>query len=95
MNSAMKLLYKATQRDSILDIYGSNAVYARQYDIRGEKLKSFSCSMTKEQRDWFDEFCIADEKTREIINFERFCEGFHFGAQLMAELVQNKEALLK
>ena len=91
MDTVMELLYRATRTDNPLEAHGPDSAYAREHAIRREIIRSLLESMTMEQKVKFDEYGLADNRAREILNLESFCQAFHLGAQLTAELLQSKE----
>lgn len=46
-----------------------------------------------EQKLKFDEYSLADDEAREILEYESFRRAFRLGAQLMAELLQEGEVV--
>ena len=67
---------------------------ARAARIRSEHLKLLTASMTKEQKELLDTYLEARNNVEDTIDFDCFRFAFHFGAQLMAELIQGKEDVL-
>lgn len=50
--------------------------------------------MTGEQKDLLEAYFSADSKLENMRGFDQFRFAFHFGAQLMAELIEGKEDAL-
>ena len=50
--------------------------------------------MTDEQKDLLDAYLDTRSKVDDMMYFDRFRFAFHFGAQLMAELIKGKEDVL-
>ena len=46
--------------------------------------------MTNKQKELLEAYFDADCKIEDIINFDRFRFAFHFGAQIMTELIEGK-----
>ena len=95
MNTVMELLYRSTRTDNSLEAHGPDSAYAREHAIRREIIRSLLESMTMEQKVKFDEYGLADNRDREIMNFESFFQAFHLGAQLTAELLQGGNGFLR
>ena len=95
MDTVMDLLYRATRTDNPLEAHGPDSAYAREHAIRREIIRSLLESMTMEQKVKFDEYGLADNRAREILNLESFCQAFHLGAQLTAELLQGGNGFLR
>ena len=48
-----------------------------------------------EQKELLNAYFDADTRMESMMSFDRFRYAFHLGAQLMAELIEGKEELLK
>ena len=57
-------------------------------------MELLTASMTDEQKDLLDAYLDARSKVEGMMDFDRFRFAFHFGAQLMAELIKGKEDVL-
>ena len=68
--------------------------HARAARIRSEHLKLLTASMTEEQKELLDTYLEARSKVDDMMDFDRFRFAFHFGAQLMAELIQGRADVL-
>ena len=90
MENILEILYdlpreKPPEQDSPL---------ARAARIRSEHLKLLTASMTEEQKELLDTYLEARSKVDDMMDFDRFRFAFHFGAQLMAELIQGRAVVL-
>ena len=50
--------------------------------------------MTSEQKELLDTYLEARSRVDDMMDFDRFRFAFHFGAQLMAELIQGRADVL-
>ena len=48
----------------------------------------------RSQKELLEAYFDADSEIESMKNFDRFRFGFHFGAQLMAELIEGKGDVL-
>lgn len=85
MENILEILYdlpreKTPEQDSPL---------ARTALIRSEHLQLLTASMTSEQKELLDTYLEARSRVDDMMDFDRFRFAFHFGAQLMAELIQG------
>jgi len=90
MENILEILYdlpreKPPEQDSPL---------ARAARIRSEHLKLLTASMTEEQKELLDTYLEARSKVDDMMDFDRFRFAFHFGAQLMAGLIEGKGDVL-
>lgn len=67
---------------------------ARTALIRSEHLQLLTASMTSEQKELLDTYLEARSRVDDMMDFDRFRFAFHFGAQLMAELIQGRADVL-
>lgn len=74
---------------------GQDSPFVRTARIKNENLEMLNDSMTDEQKQLMEAYFDADTQIEGMMNFDRFRYAFHLGAQLMAELIQGKEELLK
>ena len=74
--------------------HGQDSPFVRTARIKSEHLEMLSASMTDEQKDLLDTYLDARSKVEGMMDFDRFRFAFHFGAQLMAELIKGKEDVL-
>lgn len=75
--------------------YGQDSPFVRTARIKNENMEMLNATMTDEQKELLEAYFNADTKIEGIISFERFRYAFHLGAQLMAEMIEGKEELLK
>ena len=71
-------------------IHRQDSAFVRTARIKNEYLELLTASMTDEQKELLEAYFDADSEIESMKNFDRFRFGFHFGAQLMAELIQGK-----
>lgn len=74
--------------------HGQDSPFVRTARIKSEHLGMLTASMTDEQKDLLDTYLDARSKVEGMMDFDRFRFAFHFGAQLMAELIKGKEDVL-
>ena len=70
--------------------HGQDSPFVRTARIKSEHLEMLTASMTDEQKDLLDAYLDASCKVEDMMDFDRFRFAFHFGAQLMAELIEGK-----
>ena len=75
-------------------IHGPDSPFVRTARIKNENLELLTASMTDEQKKLLEAYFDADRKIEDMMDFDRFRFAFHFGAQLMAELVEGKGDVL-
>lgn len=90
MENILEILYdlpreKTPEQDSPL---------ARTALIRSEHLQLLTASMTSEQKELLDTYLEARSRVDDMMDFDRFRFAFHFGAQLMTELIQGRADVL-
>lgn len=95
MKSIMELLYNELPGDWRSVTHKSDSEFVRTARIKSENLDMLMESLTEEQKEWFEGYSQADTKIEGMIHYDDFCYAFHFGAQLMAEMIRGKEKLLK
>ena len=71
--------------------HGQDSPFVRTARIKSEHLEMLTASMTGEQQELLDAYLDARSKVEGMMDFDRFRFAFHFGAQLMAELIKGKE----
>ena len=74
--------------------HGQDSPFVRTVRIKSEHLELRTASMTGEQQELLDAYLDARSKVEGMMDFDRFRFAFHFGAQLMAELIKGKEDVL-
>ena len=74
--------------------HGQDSPFVRTARIKSEHLEMLTASMTGEQQELLDAYLDARSKVEGMMDFARFRFAFHFGAQLMAELIKGKEDVL-
>ncbi|RKJ51378.1 hypothetical protein D7X33_32275 [Butyricicoccus sp. 1XD8-22] len=75
-------------------IHGQDSPFVRTASIKSENMELLTASMTDEQKDLLDAYLDARSKVEGMMDFDRFRFAFHFGAQLMAELIKGKKDVL-
>lgn len=90
MKNILELLY-----DQPGDVQAQDSPFVRTARIKNENMEMLKDTLSDEQKELLDAYFDADTKMVEIMNFDRFRYAFHLGAQLMAELIEGKEELLK
>jgi len=71
-------------------VHGQDSPFVRTARIKSENLELLNASMTNEQKELLDAYLDARSKVEDMMDFNRFRFAFHFGAQLMAELIEGK-----
>lgn len=74
--------------------YGEDSPFVRMARIKSEHLELLTASMTDGQKELLDAYLDARSGVEGILDFDRFRFAFHFGAQLMAELIEGKGDVL-
>lgn len=74
--------------------HGQDSPFVRTARIKSEHLEMLTASMTGEQQELLDAYLDARSKVEGMMDFDRFRFAFHFGAQLMVELIKGKEDVL-
>lgn len=87
MENILKMLYDLPSGK----IHGQDSPFVRTARIKNENPELLTTSMTDEQKELLEAYLDADHKIEDIMDFDRFRFAFHFGAQLMAELIEGKE----
>lgn len=75
--------------------HGQDSPFVRTARIKNENMEMLNDTMTDEQKQLLEAYFNADTKIEGMIHFDQFRYAFHLGAQLMAELMEGKEELLK
>lgn len=89
MKNAIEILYNESLRNT--STHKPDSVYIKMFTIQRENMRMLNDSMTQEQKDLLDAYATANAKTEGILLLENFRYAFHLGAQLMSELLQDKE----
>lgn len=76
-------------------LQGQDSPFVKMARLKNEHLEMFNATMTDEQKELLEAYFDADSKIEDMIYFNKFRYAFHLGAQLMAELIEGKEELLK
>ena len=90
MENILEMLYNLPREK----IHAQDSPFVRTARIKSEHLEMLIASMTDGQKDLLDAYLDAKSKVDGMMDFDRFRFGFHFGAQLMAELINGKEDVL-
>lgn len=90
MGNILEMLYDLPREK----IHGQDSPFVRMARIKSENLELLNASMTGEPKDLLDAYLDARSKVEGIMDFDRFRFAFHFGAQLMAELIEGKGDVL-
>ena len=90
MENILEMLYDLPRGKT----YGPDSPFVKTARIKSENLELLTASMTDEQKELLEAYFEADSKIGYMIDFDRFRFAFHFGAQLMAELIEGKREVL-
>ena len=90
MGNILEVLYDLPREK----VHGQDSPFVRTARIKNEHLELLNASMSDEQKDLLDAYLDASCKVEDMMDFDRFRFAFHFGAQLMAELIKGKEDVL-
>lgn len=90
MGNILKMLYNLPREK----VHEQDSPFVRTARIKSENLELLIASMTDEQKELLDAYSDARCKVEDMMDFDRFRFAFHFGAQLMAELIEGKEDVL-
>ena len=90
MENILEMLYDLPRAKT----YGPDSPFVRAAQIKIEKLELLTASMTDEQKELLEAYFDAASEVEDIMDFDRFRYAFHFGAQLMAELIDGKGDVL-
>ena len=90
MENILKMLYDLPHGKT----HGPDSPFVRTARIKNEKLELLNASLTDKQKELLEAYFEADRKIEDMIDFDRFRFAFHFGAQLMAELIEGKREVL-
>lgn len=86
----MEILYDLPRGST----HGPDSPFTRAARIKSENLELLIASMTDEQKELLETYLDARSKAEDMMNFEQFRFAFHFGAQIMAELIEGKGKVL-
>ncbi len=90
MENILELLYDLPDGNR----KGQDSAFSRAARINIEHMELFSATLTDEQKELWEAYSEADAKIAGMRAFARFRYAFHLGAQLMAELMEGKQAVL-
>ena len=90
MENILEMLYDLPRGKT----HGPDSPFVRAARVKCETLELLTASMTDEQRDLLNTYLDANSKVDGIMDFDRFRFAFHFGAQLMAELIEGRGDVL-
>lgn len=90
MENILELLYDLPRGK----IHEQDSPFVRTARIKNENMELLNATMTDEQKELLEAYFDADGKIDGMMNFDRFRFAFHFGAQLMAELIEGKGDVL-
>lgn len=90
MDNILEMLYDLPREKN----HGQDSPFVRMARIKSENLELLTASMTDEQKELLDAYLGARCKVEGLMDFDRFRFAFHFGAQLMAELIKGREDVL-
>lgn len=91
MENILELLYDTPCGKT----HGQDSPFVRTARIKNENMEMLGATLTAEQKQLLDAYFDADTRIESMIQFDRFRYAFHLGAQLMAEIIEGKEELLK
>lgn len=95
MKSVMELLYNTIIGEWCHEPRETDDEYVKTAHIKNENLKLLMGSLSPSQKEWYDLFSEADMEIQKMVEIQDFCNAFHLGAQIMAELILGKEELLR
>lgn len=90
MENILEMLYDLPRGK----VHGQDSDFVRMARIKNENLELLTASMTDEQKERLESYLDASSKVDGMMDFDRFRFAFHFGAQLMAELIDGKRDAL-
>lgn len=90
MENILEMLYDLPRGK----IHGPDSTFVRMAHKKSENLELLIASMTNEQKELLENYLDASGEVDDIMYFDRFRFAFHFGAQLMAELIEGKRDVL-
>ena len=90
MGNVLEMLYDLPREK----VHGQDSPFVRTAHIKSENLELLTASMTDEQKELLEAYFDADRKMEDMMDFDRFRFAFHFGAQLMAELIEGRRDVL-
>lgn len=90
MENILELLYDLPREKN----HGQDSSFVRMARIKNENLELLTASMTDEQKELLESYLDARCNVEGVMDFDRFRFAFHFGAQLMAELIEGKGDVL-
>ena len=90
MENILEMLYDLPRGK----VHGQDFDFVRMARIKNENLELLTASMTDEQKERLESYLNASSKVDGMMDFDRFRFAFHFGAQLMAELIDGKRDAL-
>ena len=90
MENILEMLYDLPRGKA----HGPDSPFVKTARIKYENLELLTASMTDEQKDLLEAYFDADRKMEDMMDFDRFRFAFHFGAQLMAELIEGRRDVL-
>ena len=90
MENILEMLYDLPREK----VHGQDSDFVRTTRIKNENLELLTASMTDEQKERLESYLDASSKVDGMMDLDRFRFAFHFGAQLMAELIDGKRNVL-
>ena len=90
MDNILEILYDLPRGK----VHEQDSPFVRMARIKSENLELLTASMTDEQKDLLESYLDASSKVDGMMDFDRFRFAFHFGARLMAELIEGKGDVL-
>ncbi len=90
MENILEMLYDLPREK----VHGQDSPFVRTARIKSENLELLTASMTDEQKELLDRYLDVRTQVEDMRDFDRFRFAFHFGAQLMAELIEGKGDVL-
>lgn len=90
MENILELLYSLPDGK----IYAQDSPFVKKARVKAENLERLMASMTDGQKELLEAYFTADGEIEEMMDFDRFRFAFHFGAQLMAELIEGRQEVL-
>jgi hypothetical protein len=75
-------------------IYSQDSPFGAAARVREKKLERLTASLTEEQQELLGAYIDARSEVEDRMYFDRFRFAFHFGAQIMAELIEGRGEVL-
>ena len=90
MENILVILYDLPREKT----HSQDSPFAAAARVRKERLDRLAASMTAEQQELLDAYIDARSEVEGMLDFDRFRFAFHFGARMMAELIEGRGEVL-